>query len=309
MPDGLEPGATLEARSPCRTPSTAVATILVLAAYAVPYGLRVRTLGARGRPVAHWRLWCFGAGLAALAVAASPPLDRLAHSELVAHMAEHLLIADAASLLLVLGLSGPILAPVLRLPIIDRLRGLAHPVVAFTVWALNLGLWHLAPAYEGALRHDSVHALQHACFLLAGVILWLPLFGPLPKPAWFGIPQQLVYVVAVRLTGSVLANVFLWSDTLFYRSYERVADQSAAGALMMIEESLTTIALFGWLFIKWMREGDERQSLEELAAARGVPLDAGRAARAVAAGRGDELRRRLMADRVGALEDESMSVE
>jgi putative membrane protein len=63
---------------------------------------------------------------------------------------------------------------------------------------------------------------------------------------------------------------------------------------MMVEQSLTTIALFGWLFIKWMRDGDERQALEELAATRGVSLDSQRAARAVAAGRGEDLRRRLM---------------
>jgi cytochrome c oxidase assembly factor CtaG len=271
-----------------------VAIVLVLAAYAVPYGLRARTLSARGRPVARWRIWCFGAALAMLALAASPPLDRLAHSQLVAHMAEHLLIGDLASLLLVLGLSGPVLAPILRLPAMGHLRWLGHPLVAFSVWASNLALWHLAPAYEAALHHDSVHAVQHACFLLAGVTLWLPLFGPLPKPAWFGVLAQLVYVVAVRLTGAVLANVFLWSETLFYRSYHHLADQSAAGGLMMVEQSLTTIALFGWLFIKWMREGDERQALEELAATRGVSLDSQRAARAVAAGRGEDLRRRLM---------------
>jgi cytochrome c oxidase assembly factor CtaG len=196
----------------------------------------------------------------------------------------------------VLGLSGPVVAPLLRLPVVNRLRRLTHPVLAFSIWALNLFLWHLAVAYEAALRHDGVHAVQHACFLLAGVILWLPLFGPLPKPSWFGLPQQLVYIVAVRLTGAVMANVFLWSETRFYPSYARLADQSAAGAVMMVEESLVTIALFGWLFMKWMREGDERQALEELAAARGVELDPRRAARAVAAGRGDELRRRLMAD-------------
>jgi cytochrome c oxidase assembly factor CtaG len=273
-----------------------VATILVLAAYAVPYGLRVRTLAARGRPVPRWRLWCFGTGLAILAVVSTAPADDLAHSRFVGHMAEHLLIADAASLLLVLGLSGPILAPLLRLPVLDRVRWLTHPVVAFSLWALNLYLWHLADAYEAALRHDAVHALEHACFLFAGVLLWMPLFGPLPKPAWFGLGAQLFYIVAVRLTGSVLANVFLWSDTLFYPSYGHLSDQSAAGAVMMVEESLTTILLFGWLFAKWMREGDERQALEELAAARGVELEPGRAARAVAAGRGDELRRRLLAD-------------
>ena len=230
-----------------------------------------------------------------LALATSAPVDRLADSRLRrAHMAEHLLIADVASLLLVLGLTGPLLAPLLRVRAIDRLRVLAHPVPAFTIWALNLWLWHLAVAYEGALRHDLVHALQHACFLLAGMNLWMPLFGPFPKPRWFGLPAQLVYVIAVRLTGAALANVFLWSGTVFYGWYGDLGDQSLAGALMMVEESITTVALFGWLFIKWMREGGERQELEELAAARGVALEPDRIARAVSAGRGEELRRRVL---------------
>jgi putative membrane protein len=54
-----------------------------------------------------------------------------------------------------------------------------------------------------------------------------------------------------------------------------------------------TVALFAWLFMKWMREGEERQEILELAGARGVELDERRVARAVAAGRGDDLRRRL----------------
>jgi hypothetical protein len=75
-----------------------------------------------------------------------------------------------------------------------------------------------------------------------------------------------------------------------------VSDQSAAGAVMMIEESLLTIGLFCWLFIKTAREADERQALIELAAERGVELSERRAGRAVAAGRGEELRRRVLAE-------------
>jgi hypothetical protein len=91
----------------------------------------------------------------------------------------------------------------------------------------------------------------------------------------------------------VLANVFLWSGTVFYGWYGDLADQSGAGAVMMVEESITTIALFGWLFVRWMQQGEERQELEELAAARGLDVDPARIARAVTAGRGDELARRL----------------
>jgi hypothetical protein len=53
------------------------------------------------------------------------------------------------------------------------------------------------------------------------------------------------------------------------------------------------VLLLGWLFVKTARESEEKQELLELASARGLELDERRAARAVAAGRGEELRRRL----------------
>ena len=62
---------------------------------------------------------------------------------------------------------------------------------------------------------------------------------------------------------------------------------------MMIEESLLTIGLFCWLFLRTAREAEERQELLDFARLRGLPLSDQRAARAVAAGRGAELRKRL----------------
>ena len=65
---------------------------------------------------------------------------------------------------------------------------------------------------------------------------------------------------------------------------------------MMVEGSLLTLVLFGWLFLRAAREGEERQELLDLARERGVELTERRAARAVAAGRGAELRRRIEAE-------------
>jgi putative membrane protein len=266
---------------------------LLIALHGLPYWLRARALARRGRRVPPWRMWCFAAGLAVLVMAVSPPVLGLADSRFAAHMAEHLLIADVAALLLVLGLTGPLLAPLLRIRAVDRLRVLGHPVAAVALWTANLYLWHLPFAYEAALRHENVHVVQHLLFLLLGMNLWMPLFGPFPKPAWFGNGAQLVYIVVVRLVGAVLANVFVWSGTVFYGWYGDLENQSLAGAVMMVEESVITVGLFAWLFLKWMREGGERQQLLELADARGMKLDEGRVARAVAAGRGDDLRERL----------------
>jgi len=219
-------------------------------------------------------------------------------------MVEHLLMGDIGALLLVLGLTAPLIAPLLRIRAIDRLRVLANPLVAFPLWMIDLYTWHLPVLYQAALLHPGIHALQHACFIGFGMNMWMCLFGPLPMPAWFGNVQKLGYILAVRLAGAILGNIFAWSGTVFYPDYAKgeaywhvspLTDQNIAGAIMMIEGSILTICLFAWLFLKTAREGEERQNLLDFARARGLELSDERAARAVSAGRGADLRRRLEA--------------
>jgi putative membrane protein len=270
---------------------------------AVAYGVRARTLARRGAPVPAWRPWCWYGGLALMAVTLSSPIAVISDELFAVHMVEHLLIADLGALLLVLGLTGPVLAPLLRLRELRWLHVLAHPAVALPLWAVNFYVWHLPALYQGAVEHDSVHALEHLLFVTCGAAMWMALLGPLPKPTWFGNLARLGYVVAVRLIETVLANVLLWSGTVLYPRYaagERrwhvspLADQSTAGAIMMVEGSLVTIGLLCWLFLRAARETEERDALTELAAAHGVELDPRRAARAVAAGRGRALRERIL---------------
>jgi putative membrane protein len=272
---------------------------LVLMGFA--YSKRVRTLGHQKRPVPGWRQACFYGGFLTIGVALSS-LGGDSQELLTAHMVEHLLLGDIAALLIVLGLTGPLIAPILRVELFDRLRILAHPLIAFPLWAIDLYVWHLPVFYEAALRHTGVHALEHAMFLGFGINMWMCLFGPLPNPPWFGNLAKLCYIVAVRLTGTVLGNVFLWSGSVFYPFYMHgdavwhvspIADQNLAGAVMMVEESILTLCLFCWLFLRTAREGEERQDLLDFAQARGLELTEERAARAVGAGRGPELRRRL----------------
>ena len=276
--------------------------LLPALAFGVMYHVRAGRLAGLGRPVPTWRQICFYSGLALIAITLVSPLAGLADELFWAHMAEHLLLADIGALLLVLGSTGQLLAPLLRTRTLGRLRHLAHPAPAFGLWAANLFFWHLVGPHEAAVTSDVVHALQHMLFVGLGINMWMALLGPLPKPAWFGNVAKLLYIVAVRLTSTVLANVFVWSNDAFFGVYaegERAnaitphTDQVVAGSIMMVEGSILTICLFGWLFLRSAREGEERQELLDLAAAGGVALDERRAARAVSAGRGGDLRRRI----------------
>jgi hypothetical protein len=98
--------------------------------------------------------------------------------------------------------------------------------------------------------------------------------------------------------------VLIWSGSVLYPDYApgedkwdigALADQGAAGNLMMIETGAVTLALFAWLFFRAAGRSMEKQELLDLAEERGIELDPRRAARAVAAGQGGRLRERLLA--------------
>lgn len=278
--------------------------VFAMGCYATVYVIRCRTLKHEKRPVPAWRQACFLTGCLLIVVAVTPPVDQIADRLLAAHMVQHILLGELAALLVVLGLTGPVLQPILHHRVNRTLRRLSHPVAAFSLWAVNLYVWHMPFAYQGALRNDLVHTIQHASFFLFGLNMWFALIGPLPKPAWFGNLARLGYVIAVRLTGALLANIFLWSGTVFYPYYatgERqygfsaLQDQGVAGAIMMVTESVVTLGLFAWLFLRTAAESDRKQELLEFAASRDIELAPERAARAVAAGRDGELRARLAA--------------
>jgi cytochrome c oxidase assembly factor CtaG len=261
----------------------ALLTLTSLAVLAGAYGLRARTLARRGTPVAPTRIALFGAGVLVLAVALLPPFADVAEGDLfVAHMAQHVLLVDIAPPLLLVGLTGALLRPLLAALPARALRRMTHPCVALPVaFALLVG-WHLPVLFDAAVRHEPVHALEHVSFVAAGVLVWLPLLETLPAPVWFGTGAKLAYLLLWRLGQTVLGNVLLWAGVPLYGVYvgadgiDALDDQRLAAALMMGEGTLLFLGLAVWLGAAALRDAERRESLIES----GIePRRAGRAVR------------------------------
>ena len=230
------------------------------------------------------------------------PVAHIGEELVLGHMAQHLLLMDVAAVLMVLGLTGPLLQPLLAKRWLSWTQVFTHPAVALPVWIVVLFVWHAPPLYQGALNNELIHGLEHAMFVGAGVAMWMALIGPLPKPVWFGSGAKLIYVGAIRLSGAVLGNVFMWSGTVLYPDYAAgeaywnispLADQGAAGILMMFESTIVIAVSLTILFLRWGREDTERQRLLDLAYVNGFELDEARATRAVAAGQSALLEERI----------------
>ena len=147
---------------------------------ATAYSLRMLTLSRERRPVPTWRIVCFASGLALIAAAFISPLGRIDDELVFVHMIQHLLMGDLGALLIVLGLTGPLLQPLLANRWLGWMRHLAHPLVALPIWAIDLYVWHIPVLYQAATDHSGLHALQHMSFIGFGVLMWMPLVGPLP---------------------------------------------------------------------------------------------------------------------------------
>ncbi len=275
------------------TETSAAAQIAVLAIVGLLYARRAHTLSRGCERVPSARQGSFYVGLA-LAAGALAGLGPTAQHLLWVHMLQTILLGDLAALLIVLGLTGALLEPLLRLPAIGRLSALAHPAAAFPLWLLDLYAWHLRVLFQAAMHHTSLQVLEHAMFLTLGINMWMCLFGPLHVPRWFGNGAKLGYLLAVRLAGATLANIFLWSGMIFYPYYltgearfhiSPIADQNIAGAIMLGEEAIVTVCLLYWLFKH--AAGEARVPGEEsaLTGSHGHGPDEVRSARTHSAGR------------------------
>jgi putative membrane protein len=266
-----------------------VAPTLVVAAL---YLKRSQTLARRGTPVPLVRRVSFWVGIGLVVIALNSPVDALGEQHFFfVHMLQHVILGDLAPLCFVVGMTGPILRPVLGLPGFDRLRVLSHPLIALPIWALDLYIWHIPTLYDGALHHDSIHALEHFLFFTCGCLMWEPVIETLPAPEWFGTGMKVGYVFAVRLLETVIGNVFMWSGSMFYSVYKHAPewgitpahDLNLGGIVMMAEGSIITLATLVWLFLRLAAEGELRQSLIEQG------LDPRQVKRAIRFGRAQDL--------------------
>ena len=124
----------------------------------------------------------------------APLVSPLAGESLAGHMLEHVLIADAAVALLVLAVRGPLLFFLLpplaarsvarRAPLRRGGRAARAPVGrARAPGRCAYAGWHVPAAYDYAVAHEPVHALEHATFVAAGVLVWTQLVDPAGRRA------------------------------------------------------------------------------------------------------------------------------
>jgi cytochrome c oxidase assembly factor CtaG len=249
-----------------------------VAALAIVYVLawrRGRATGSQHKP--GWgRLTLFFCGLALILVALVSPIDELADQLLVMHMVQHVLLLDLVPICLILGLNKVLLRPVTRkLQGLERRAGyLAHPAFAVLVYVGFMWAWHIPGMYDAALRNSGIHTFEHLCFAAAGALYWWHLQSPIRSRMRLGGLGPVSYMVSTKLLVGILGIVLAFAPTSLYPFYQHhphywglspSEDQSMAGLVMALEQSIVMGVALVVLFVRMLTESErEAQRAERL---------------------------------------------
>jgi cytochrome c oxidase assembly factor CtaG len=222
----------------------------------------------------YGRLALFCCGLLTIVVALVSPIDALGDQLLVMHMLQHILLLDIAPILLIMGLNKVLLRPLTRrLNALERRAGyLAHPAFAVIAYAGLMWVWHIPAMYDAALRSTGLHAVEHLCFAVVGGLYWWHVLSPIRSRMRLGGMGPIAYMVSTKLLVGILGIVLAFAPASFYPFYQHhphywglspSEDQSLAGLLMALEQSIVMGIALVYLFVKMLGESEQEAQRSE----------------------------------------------
>lgn len=236
--------------------------------------VRLGTSPSRAAEAPVWRLCSFLASVAVALVALVSPLDALADQLFFGHMIQHMLLLDVVPILAILGLTKVILRPVTRaVHDLERRAGpLAHPAFAVLLYVTFIWAWHVPAAYDFAVSHPVVHVLEHISFVLAGSLYWWHLLSPIRARLRLDGMGPVVYMASTKLFVGALGMGLAFAPSALYPYYvhsprvwgiSAISDQSIAGLIMAVEQSMVMGIALVTLFVRALAESEREQQRRE----------------------------------------------
>jgi putative membrane protein len=150
------------------------------------------------------------------------------------------------------------------------MRTLTTPLGAIATYALVLYGWHFAPAFEAALHHPLVHALQHQSFFAISILVWIPALEP-TRRRLRGELWKAGHIFGARMVGMFLGAAFIAMRAPAYDWYlgrtsqhglRPLEDQQIAGGMMMSLDLIIILAAVAFFFWRSAQDHDLAEAEE-----------------------------------------------
>jgi putative membrane protein len=210
----------------------------------------------------------FFSGLLLMFASLNGPIHDLSDDYLFsAHMVQHLLLTLAVPPLLLAGVPGWMLRPLLSKPAIAPIaRFFTRAPICFVVFTIVIAVWHLPPFYNAAMANHNLHILEHLMFMGAAVLMWWPLMSQLPEFPRLAYPGQMLYSFLMSIPMSIIAVYIAMADRVLYPAYSGaprvlplspLEDQLLGALIMWIPGGIIFIIIMTVVFFKWNARGED----------------------------------------------------
>jgi len=209
-------------------------------------------------------------GVAILWIAADWPIGPLGAGYLLSvHTAQYILFAFVAPPLLISGTPRWLLRRLIRPRWTFKIAwAFSRPLVAFLFFNVVLLATHLPSVVDGLTTSQLGSFAVDMSWLIAGLVFWWPILGPLPELKPLPYPGRIVYLIANVFIPTVPAAFLTYARYPIYALYElappmsglsAVEDQQIAGLIMKIVGGFIVFGIASVLFFKWAGSEETRE--------------------------------------------------
>lgn len=245
-----------------------------------------RTWFAGSEPVTAGRKSLFLLGVAVYYFANGGPLNLLGHLMFSAHMTAMSLAYMLAPPLMLLGIPGWMVRPLLSMKVVGKvIKGLTHPLISVVCFNMLFSFYHLPLIHDYVMTNYTIHTLFFIALLIAAFMMWWPIITPVPEVKGLSELKKMGYIFAngVLITPACALIIFastpvfatyndpqMWAKAMgycipgntqflldnfngpeFFSLLDAREDQQLGGVIMKIFQEITYGAALAYIFFNW----------------------------------------------------------
>jgi cytochrome c oxidase assembly factor CtaG len=145
-------------------------------------------------------------------------------------------------------------------------------VFAVAMYIGFMGLWHVPRMYDLALEHEWVHYVEHLCFITGGMLYWWHLLSPIRARHGLSGMGAIVYMAVTKFFVGVLGIILVFAPHAIFPWYEHHphywsltahADQSLAGVMMALEQSIIMGTALVYIIYRMFSDSEKQAQRQE----------------------------------------------
>jgi cytochrome c oxidase assembly factor CtaG len=202
------------------------------------------------------------------------------------HMVQHMILSMLVPMALALG--APVTLALRTLPATPRrwllvvlhsrvAKVLSFPPLTFLLYVISPWALYFTGWYPATLDSTYLHEVMHIHLVLVGCLFFWPIVGVDPVPGKVAYPFRMLLVVLTLPFHAFLGVTIMQQETVIAEDHyaglregpmgswlpSMLDEQHLAGGILWGSGDLVALALFGVLFVQWVRESMKEAKRED----------------------------------------------